>query len=244
MSASSLPLSPCAPNAPAATPTKADAAPIKKNSLSIPFTFQTPTRGSSAAALTGGSAAALISGSSAAALIKEGRAPSFNLCCKSSGRLQHLARVAARGLCDLGPGKHARDLFDSAATIKLFDADLSAPARAVLADEQVCVREARDLRLMRHAEHLVCARERLQLQPDGLGDAPADARVHLVEDNRAREASGTRARLQAEHQARSLAARSDLRQRTQRLACVGREVELDAVEARRVEAPRSLLRGE
>src|ERR1043166_8029922 len=159
-----------------------------------------------------------------------------------SNRLQHLARVAARGLCDLRACEHARDLLDAAAAVELFDADLRAPARAALADEQVCVGEARDLRLVRDAEHLIGARERLQLQADGLGDATADACVHLVEDNRAREASRRGARLQDEHQARSLAARSDLRQGPKRLARVRREVELHAVEARGRETPRGLFR--
>src|SRR5438046_391130 len=124
MSASSLPFSPCAPNAPAATPTKAEAAPIKKNSLSM-----------------------------------------FNSSPKNLDGLQHLSRVAARGLRDLRAGEHARDLLDLPAAVEARDADLGAPAALLLVNEQVRVREARDLRLVRHAEHLVGARERLQLQP-------------------------------------------------------------------------------
>src|SRR5689334_20082889 len=104
------------------------------------------------------------------------------------------------------------------------------------------VSEARNLRLMRDAQDLVGLRERLQFQPDGLGDAPANASVNFVEDNRARKSRGARTRLEHEHEARGLAARSDLRERPKWFAGVRGEVELDAVEARRGELSRGLAR--
>ena len=112
-----------------------------------------------------------------------------------------------------------------------FDADLRSPARATFVNQKVRRGEARDLRLMRHAENLIRARERFELQADGFGDATADACVNLVEDNRSGKARRTRAGLEDKHHARSLAARSNLRQRPQRFARVRREIELHAVEA-------------
>ena len=62
--------------------------------------------------------------------------------------------------------------------------------------------------------------------PTTSADCPADARVHLVEDQRLARRVGRRQRLQRQHDPRQLAARGDARQRPQVLAGVGRDVEL------------------
>src|SRR5205085_8759022 len=94
--------------------------------------------------------------------------------------LQQLAGVAAGAFGDLGAGQHAGDLFDAAPAVEALQAHFRVAGDGLLAHQQVRVGEARDLRLVRHAQHLVGLRERLQLHADGLADAPADARVDLV----------------------------------------------------------------
>ena len=59
------------------------------------------------------------------------------------------------------------------------------------------------------------AREPLQPRADDVGDAPADAGVDLVEDERLARCVGRRQRLQRQHDARELPARRDPRERPQ-----------------------------
>ena len=72
--------------------------------------------------------------------------------------------MAACGVGDLCAGEHAGDLFDAGGAVEAAGGDLCATADAALVDQEVRVGEARDLRLVRDAEDLVGARERLELE--------------------------------------------------------------------------------
>src|SRR5690606_40087848 len=93
---------------------------------------------------------------------------------------------------------------------------------------------ARDLRQVRHAEHLALLREPGQAPADDLGDAAAYARVDLVEHERRH---GRRARahdLERKTDARQLAARRDARERAERLARLAPHLDVDALAPRAV----------
>ncbi len=57
-------------------------------------------------------------------------------------------------------------------------------ASTLLPDREVVVAERRDLRQVRHAQHLPRLAETTQQPPDDLGDGAADAAVDFVEDQR------------------------------------------------------------
>ena len=61
------------------------------------------------------------------------------------------------------------------------------PRDDFLLHQQVTVGKARDLRLVRYAEHLICLRELFELDADCFADAAADAGVDFVEDDGARK---------------------------------------------------------
>ena len=89
----------------------------------------------------------------------------------------------------------------------------------------------RDLRQVRDAEHLVPLRQPVQPRPDPFRRLPADARVHLVEDQRATGRVGGDHRAQRQHDAGELAAGSDARERPDVFPGIGREVELHPVDS-------------
>ena len=100
---------------------------------------------------------------------------------------------------------------------------------------------ARDLRQVRDAQHLARARKLPKLAPDDVGDAPADAGVDLVEHEcRDGRCAGARD-LDGEADARQLASGRDLGERRERQAGVQLDLELDALEPRRVGALDGLL---
>ena len=74
-----------------------------------------------------------------------------------------------------------------------------------------------------------------QLLADDVAAAPADADVDLVEDERGHLVGRGEDGLERQHDARRLAAGGDPGQRLERLAGVGRDQELHAVDAGRVE---------
>ena len=84
---------------------------------------------------------------------------------------------------------------------------------------------------MRHAEHLMRPRQTPQLLPDDCAQPPADALVDLVKYQYRRLVGCCQDALQRQHDARRLAARGHLRQRTQRLARVDAEQKLDIIHA-------------
>ena len=91
----------------------------------------------------------------------------------------------------------------------------------------------RDLRQMRDAEHLLAARNVGKLLRDLLRGSSADARVHLVEDQRLHRILLGKDVLHRQHDARKLAAGCNLAQRLERLANVCRHQKAHAVHSRR-----------
>ena len=103
------------------------------------------------------------------------------------------------------------------------------PSDLVLRHEHVRVGERRDLREVRHAEHLVMAAQGRERAPDRGARLAADPGVDLVEHERRRRLGQHDA--QRQHRARQLAARRGLGERPGGLARVGREQERDVVGA-------------
>ena len=104
--------------------------------------------------------------------------------------------------------------------------------RLGLVHDEVGVGERRDLRKVRDADDLAVPRDVGDGAPDDLGDRAADAGVDLVEDVRAGGPLVRQHALEREERARELAAARDLAKRPRLLAPVGRDEELDAVDAR------------
>ncbi len=99
---------------------------------------------------------------------------------------------------------------------------------------------------MGDAEHLVggaavailagrSARQPPQLLPDDGADAPADALVDLIEDERRRGVGMGKRAFERQHQARCLAARGHARHRLERFAGVGADQKFNLVDASAVE---------
>src|SRR5262245_29120132 len=153
---------------------------------------------------------------------------------RSRGRsTQELAGVPPRGLGDPIARHHAGDLLHPRGTGPHPGADAGPAAAHALGDPYVMGGAGGDRRQVRDAEDLPALRGRGELLGDHRGDAPADARVDLVEDH-GRHALGARQDgLEGEHRARELTARRDARQRSQVLAGVRRQAELDPIEPAR-----------
>jgi hypothetical protein len=75
--------------------------------------------------------------------------------------LQQFFRVATGALGDLGAGEHTRELFNAACFIEASDANLRPALQGLLLHDEMAVGKARDLWLVRDAQHLVCLRELL-----------------------------------------------------------------------------------
>src|ERR1700674_3777789 len=88
--------------------------------------------------------------------------------------LQHLARMAAGGVGDLGPGEHASDLLNPRATIQAFHIYFGSAADCFLFYEQVAIGKPSDLRLVCHAQNLIRLRQLLELGAEGLADTTPD----------------------------------------------------------------------
>src|SRR3990172_968114 len=97
-------------------------------------------------------------------------------------------------------------------------------------DAEVLMAVGGQLRQVGDAQHLVVARQAPQLLPHDAADAPADPLIDLVEDQSRRLVGASQDALQAEHQARRLAAGGDLGQRLQPFPRIGRYLELCLVQ--------------
>src|ERR1051325_11997157 len=91
--------------------------------------------------------------------------PSWRLCAFAGKFLtfQKFPSVPARAVGDFGAGEHARDFLDATGFVEASDAHLRAAFRRFFLYDQMTVREARDLRLVRHAQNLVRLRKLLEL---------------------------------------------------------------------------------
>ncbi len=68
-------------------------------------------------------------------------------------------------------------LFYPTCLIKLSNVDLGASLLCFLVNHEMAVSEPGDLRLMRHAQNLICLRELLQFDPDGFANSSADTGI-------------------------------------------------------------------
>src|SRR6266403_2718623 len=93
--------------------------------------------------------------------------------------------MLARSLSQLRPRQHARHFFGSLFAGDLANGSLRPPSSFTLLDNVMMVGERCDLRQVGNAEHLIAFGERLQFLPHGLGGAPSDTGIDLVEDQRA-----------------------------------------------------------
>src|SRR5690349_8471553 len=75
--------------------------------------------------------------------------------------LQQLFRVAASAVGDLCTCEHARELFNAAGIIEPANADLGSSLRRLFLHHEMTVSKARNLRLVRDAQHLIRLRELL-----------------------------------------------------------------------------------
>src|SRR5207253_3449823 len=131
--------------------------------------------------------------------------------------------------------EHPRQLLHAfLVVVEPADARARVAAGVFLPDDEVRRGEAGDLRQVGDADDLVPRRELLELPPDDLGDAAADAGVDLVEDERGRGAAAgglEEGRGDGELDARELAARGNALHRLRLLAAVRGDEDLDAVDA-------------
>src|SRR5688500_7689143 len=158
-------------------------------------------------------------------------------------RRQQLAGAGPHRFGDRGAANHPRDLLHPSVGVQALDRCRGAVAADVLLDAEVRGGPGRDLRQVRDAQDLEVPPERGEVLADDLGDAPADAGVHFVEDERHlvegllagtsshRPGFPDRHRLQRQHDTRELAAGDDPRQGPRLLPRVGRDVELRLVDA-------------
>ena len=108
------------------------------------------------------------------------------------------------------------------------------PSSAVALFDPVMVRSPRgDLGRMGDDQHLRLPRQPRQPLADRAGNRAADAAVDLVEDHRRRVPRLGKRDLEREDEARQLAPAGDPGQRSERRTGVGRDFELDPVDARR-----------
>src|SRR5690348_17436564 len=153
-----------------------------------------------------------------------------NRCTRSARVLQHLRGMSARGLGDPEAAQHARDLLDARIAVERLHARQRAARPGRLRHLELLARVNRDLREVRDAEHLVVPPQGLQELAHDLRDAAADARIHLVEDERRHRRLAREEHLDRERDARELAAGGDLRERRERLARVRRDAQLHGLE--------------
>src|SRR5579885_1699416 len=104
----------------------------------------------------------------------------------------------------------------------------------LLVNAVVSIGEGSDLRQVRDANDLVIARKLPELLAHDLTAAPADTSIDLIKDEGGRGISISEDGFEREHEARSLAAGSNLRERLEGFAGVGRDEKLHAVNARQV----------
>ena len=100
-----------------------------------------------------------------------------------------------------------------------------------LADRPVMPGVTGHLRQVRHANDLVRLPERRQLLAQHVAEPAADVGVDLVEDQRAQLVVARQHGLQCQHRPRQLAARRHLAQRPGRLAGIGRQGQLQLIDA-------------
>ena len=133
--------------------------------------------------------------------------------------------MLASGITDLLSAGHPSDLVHPRVALHALDHGSSAAAADLLVNPEMHIREGRDLRQVRDAQHLVVSRQPGQRAPDPIGGAATDTRVHLIEDQHHPARIPAQRAANRKLHARELAPRSHLAQRAQRLTRVGAEAE-------------------
>ena len=155
-------------------------------------------------------------------------------CTRSARVLQHLGRVAPRGLGDLEAAQHARDLVD--ALLRIERLRRSRRCRAGPGAWPRGAARARATatcaRCVTHSTWWCCASD-CRSWPTISATPPPMPAVDLVEDQRRHRGAAREQHLDRERQARELAARGDARERRQRLARVRGDLQLDRLEPAR-----------
>src|SRR5436190_11486664 len=144
---------------------------------------------------------------------------------------KRLGVPAGAGVLGVGP-QHPAELLDDLTALELRHRRAREILGAGLLDPEVTVGERSDLRQVGDAENLPATAERAQLLAHRARRVAADARVDLVEDERARTAAGRDAH-QREHHARELAAGGAVAEGGRRDARVRGDHELGALGAGR-----------
>src|SRR5439155_24410722 len=140
------------------------------------------------------------------------------------GRLrEELLGVGHRAFALLEPGEHPRELSDAAGIVE--DVDRCRPR--VLADPDVAIGEARDLRKVRDDEHLAPEREPRESPTDRQTGLAPDPGVDLVEDEGGDLVEVGEDAAARQHRARELATRGGLREGQRLVSGDGRESKLD-----------------
>ena len=97
--------------------------------------------------------------------------------------------------------QHARELRDARAAVEHGDVGGGDATARPFADEDVVMRARGDLREVRDGEHLMVRGDAPHGLADLQADAAADARVHLVEDERRHAVETREDRLERQHHA-------------------------------------------
>ena len=101
-------------------------------------------------------------------------------------RVEQFLRTAACLVAGIGAAHHPGQLLDPLGLATASGRWSRSGGPGLLLDEEVRPARGRDLRQVRDAQHLVALPQRRQLLSDDGRDAPADAGVDLVEDERLR----------------------------------------------------------
>src|SRR5258708_1746328 len=98
----------------------------------------------------------------------------------SAVSLNHLLGMPARRLCELRPAEHARYFLRALLAGYGANARTRAPPGFLLLDDVVMIPKRRNLRQMRHAQHLIQSRQRLQLLAHSLSRTSSNPSINLI----------------------------------------------------------------
>jgi len=130
---------------------------------------------------------------------------------------------------DFDSPEHPCQLLDALVVAERRDGRATAAAVRDLADAMLVMRLARDLREVGDAQHLAAVAELAQLATDDLGDAAANAGIHLVEYEAGARRAARCGDLHGEADAGEFAAGGDARDGLDRLARICAHEEFDAL---------------
>ena len=143
--------------------------------------------------------------------------------------LQHFLCAFQRRFSDVRTADDARQLCLSALQIKRLHSRKGPPVALPLGDEQVGIGKRRDLWQMGHAQDLLAQRHLMQLLRNALRRPAGNTGVHLVKNQRRHMVFLCQHILERQHDARQLAAGSDLVQGFERFTKVGGHIKCHCI---------------